>query len=310
MPYPNEHAARVKNPNLFEKDSFRRKNIADGVDIIVGKIKGESKLTTQAYRFNKDNFTVAEAKKWLKDHDIKYIDFEPASGKNMNDELRFKNFDISEQKSDDNGNLIITGYGAVFGNIDSYGDIIEKGAFNNTLIERKDRIAFCYQHDIWNPIGKIQSIEEDEIGLKLTVMLSAAEDDIRTKVKEGILKEMSIGYRTINSRKETRNGEDINLLTEIKLIEVSLVTVAANPLAIIESMKGEERIDYIKKEFDRVLSIVRNDNINFEIQKLKSLVLNVAPVDEPLEEEVALSKDELITALIGNKNELLTALRG
>lgn len=224
------------------------------------------------------------------------------------DNLRFKNFDITDHKEDEKGNLIITGYGAVFGNIDSYGDIIEKGAFIKTLSERNGRIAFCYQHDIWNPIGKIEYIDEDEKGLRLTVKLSAAEEDIQTKVKEGILKEMSIGYMTIESKQEVRNGENVNLLTEIKLIEVSLVTVAANPLAVIESMKGEERIDYIKKEFDRVLSIVRNDNINFEIQKLKSLVLEVAPQQEPKKEEVALSKDELITALVGGKKELLTAL--
>ena len=107
--------------------------------------------------------------------------------------LKFKNFDITETKADESGNLTISGYGAVFGNVDSYGDIIERGAFAKTLIERKDRIAFCYQHDIWNPIGKIESISEDEKGLKLTVKLSAAEEDIQTKVKEGILKEMSIG---------------------------------------------------------------------------------------------------------------------
>ena len=223
--------------------------------------------------------------------------------------LKFKNFEITETKADEKGNLTIEGYGAVFGNVDSYGDIIQKGAFVKTLAEREGRIAFCYQHDIWNPIGKIKSIQEDEYGLKLTVMLSAAEEDIQVKVKEGILSEMSIGYRTMESKQEVRDGETINLLTEIKLIEVSLVTVAANPLALIESMKGEEKIDYINKEFDRVLSIVRNDNINFEIQKLKSLVLNVAPKQEPHKEEVAqLSKDELITALIGGKNEMLNVL--
>ncbi len=192
--------------------------------------------------------------------------------------LRFKNFEISETKADDKGGLTISGYGAYFGNIDSYGDIIEPGAFSKTLIERKDRIAFCYQHDIWNPIGKIQEISEDEKGLKITVKLSEAEDDIKIKIREGILKEMSIGYRTVNSRSERRNEQDVNILTEIKLIEVSLVTVAANPLAVIESMKSEtEKADYIAKEFERILAIVKNDNINFEIQKLQSLVFAVAP---------------------------------
>lgn len=192
--------------------------------------------------------------------------------------LRFKNFDIQEKKEDDKGNLTISGYGAVFGNVDSYGDIIEKGAFVKTLSERNGRIAFCYQHDIWNPIGKILSIYEDEYGLKLNVMISAAEDDIQTKIREGILKEMSIGYRTMNSKSEVRDGVDVNVLTEIKLIEVSLVTVAANPLAVIEKMKSEEQKDYIDKEFDRLLSIVRNPEINFEIDKLKSIVSSVTHI--------------------------------
>ncbi|MBU0909625.1 MAG: hypothetical protein KJ717_08655, partial [Proteobacteria bacterium] len=78
MPYPNEHSARIRDPGDFEKDSFRRKNIETGIDIIIGKLKGKTTTTTQAYRFKVDSFTAAEAKKWLKDHKIKYISFEPA----------------------------------------------------------------------------------------------------------------------------------------------------------------------------------------------------------------------------------------
>lgn len=231
----------------------------------------------------------------------------------MKDNLQFKNFAIEEKKETESG-LTITGYAAIFGNVDSYGDIIERGAFIKTLIERKGRIAFCYQHDIWNPIGKIQSIEEDENGLKITVKISEAEDDIQTKIKEGILSEMSIGYRTMNSRQETINGQQINVLTEIKLIEVSLVTVAANPLAVIESMKSEtEKADYVSAEFDRVLAIVKNDNINFEIQKLKSLVFSLPPVAEPPKEtETQVSKSEILAALCAadtRKNEFLNALK-
>ena len=205
------------------------------------------------------------------------------------DNLKFKNFEITEHKSDDSGQLIISGYGAVFGNIDSYNEVIERGAFSKTLIERKERVAFCYQHDIWNPIGKIIELREDEKGLWVKAVMSAAEEDIQTKIKEGILKEMSIGYRVLKSR----NGEigmqnEVTYLEEIKLIEISLVTVAANPLAMIESMKSEEQVDYIKKEFDRVLAIVQNEKINFEIQKLKSLVLSVSPQIEQPENEVAI----------------------
>lgn len=78
MPYPNEHAARIVAPGKFQENSFRRKNIAPGIDIIVGRLKGETTTTTQAYRFKKNKFTVAQAKEWLKEHDIKTIEFEKA----------------------------------------------------------------------------------------------------------------------------------------------------------------------------------------------------------------------------------------
>jgi HK97 family phage prohead protease len=78
--YPNEHAARVKNPDLFESDSFRRKEIGNrGVIAIIGKLKGETTTTIQAYRFPKDKFTAEQAQKWLDDNDVKPIEFEAAS---------------------------------------------------------------------------------------------------------------------------------------------------------------------------------------------------------------------------------------
>jgi len=86
-PYPNEHSARLIDPAKFDK--FRRK--ADGklynkikvpatIDVIWGHLKdgADDDWTTQALRFPTKDWTVAEAKAWLKDNDVKYIDFEPA----------------------------------------------------------------------------------------------------------------------------------------------------------------------------------------------------------------------------------------
>ena len=75
MLYPREHAARVNDPGKYA--SFARKNIAPGIDIVLG-ISGK-KSETQAYRFSKANFTAAEARAWLKDHDVNPIKFEAAS---------------------------------------------------------------------------------------------------------------------------------------------------------------------------------------------------------------------------------------
>jgi len=89
MPYENEHAARIVEPSKFQQDSFRRKNISSGIDIIIGRLKGETTMTTQAYRFDAKKFTVEETKKWLKDHNIKYLSFEPAKPKSMRPLLLF-----------------------------------------------------------------------------------------------------------------------------------------------------------------------------------------------------------------------------
>lgn len=89
-PNPNEHSARLKSPDLFDDDTFRRKKdgtiygsikVPATIAVIWGKLKEHNKPSDnpipQALRFPVDDWTVAEAKKWLKDNGIKYIAFEP-----------------------------------------------------------------------------------------------------------------------------------------------------------------------------------------------------------------------------------------
>jgi hypothetical protein len=80
MPYPNYHAVRIKDPDLFEPDSMRTKTLDSGIMMIMGKLKdGSGSMVVQAYRFPKDKFSPDEVKAWLKKYDIKdHIKFEPA----------------------------------------------------------------------------------------------------------------------------------------------------------------------------------------------------------------------------------------
>jgi hypothetical protein len=80
MPYPLEHAARVRNPDEFlkGKDDWGSKDLTDGIRIIIGRLKTTGKWVTQTYRFDAKKFTIDEAKKLLKDHKVTYISFEPA----------------------------------------------------------------------------------------------------------------------------------------------------------------------------------------------------------------------------------------
>lgn len=78
MPYKNEHAFRIKEPEQF--DSFSRKNneFGAGIHVIYG-IK-DNKSTVQSIRFATSKFTFQEAKDWMKSHDWTYIKAEEATG--------------------------------------------------------------------------------------------------------------------------------------------------------------------------------------------------------------------------------------
>lgn len=70
-PYPNEHACRLKDPNAFEPDSFRRTSrVHEGkkYDVIMGRLKDETTMTEQAYRYPKDTWSETEARAHCKDH--------------------------------------------------------------------------------------------------------------------------------------------------------------------------------------------------------------------------------------------------
>jgi HK97 family phage major capsid protein len=84
-PYPNEHAARIKDPAQF--DDFRREADAGGagIDFIYGIKDGESEI--QAIRFDKNRYTPEQAKAWLDEHDFTPIEFEEATGERMSEEV-------------------------------------------------------------------------------------------------------------------------------------------------------------------------------------------------------------------------------
>lgn len=76
-PYPNEHAARITEPDQY--DSFARDVEAggDGIDFIYGINDNDSEI--QSIRFDADRYSEAEAREWLREHDFEPIKFEPAA---------------------------------------------------------------------------------------------------------------------------------------------------------------------------------------------------------------------------------------
>lgn len=149
----------------------------------------------------------------------------------------YKSFKFELESADESGEF--SGYAAVFGNKDSGGDIIEKGAFSKTIREDFGRIKILSQHtDCELPIGKPLELREDDKGLFIRGKISdtAKGRDIQTLMKDGVLNELSIGYDAVEFDYDNKQG--VRRLKEIKLWEVSIVTWAMNDQAKIDEVKS------------------------------------------------------------------------
>lgn len=177
----------------------------------------------------------------------------------------FRPFEVKFADDDDKAGTF-EGYGAVFGNVDAYGDVIQKGAFKETLREWKKAKRLppmLSQHGGWMmtdqdaiPIGKWEEMDEDDTGLKVKGRLINLDTErgknIYGAMKEGVLDGMSIGYRAKEFALGTKPDEPRRTLKKIDLIELSVVTFPANGAARVESVKGTGQIRTIR-EFEEFL---------------------------------------------------------
>lgn len=111
----------------------------------------------------------------------------------------------------------IAGYAAIFDAPDRGGDVVRKGAFKRVA---KAGLPLLWQHDRDRRIGFVESLSEDERGLRVIARL----DDDAVPVWTG--SGLSFGYRV---RAMNRNA--YRELTDLDLIEVSVVTHPMQPLA-------------------------------------------------------------------------------
>lgn len=156
-------------------------------------------------------------------------------------------------KAMDEATGVFEGYGAVFGNVDSYGDIIVPGAFTNYLAENKaSDVKLLWQHNSDKPIGVYESIVEDNNGLlvrgRLLVNEVAQAREAYALLKSGAISGLSIGY-SIKSGGATMGADGHFYLKDLKLWEISIVTFPANTQATIDSVKSIETI----REFETFL---------------------------------------------------------
>lgn len=156
-------------------------------------------------------------------------------------------FEVKSVKADGT----IEGYASVFGEIDSYRDVVVPGAFTKSLQQRyRDKgrkgVPMLDQHDSRLPVGlwPIESVQEDSHGLhvvgQLNMRVQKAVEN-HALAEQGALSGLSIGYTT--ELDEWDDAGQIRILREVDLWEISMVTFPAGDSARISSVKSISGLD-------------------------------------------------------------------
>lgn len=197
---------------------------------------------------------------------------------------------LSEIGADgDEKEMRFKGYGAVFGNVDSYGDVIDQGAFHETLKQAEKTgvwPSMLAQHGGWGmtstdmtPIGVWESLEENGTGLKATGILAPTPrgQEIYTLMKmkpRPAIDGLSIGYIPKKFTIGTKQGEPRRRLHEVELIEISPVTFPANGKARVSSVKsieGLESLSEIERHLREACGLSRSEALAL-VSRVKSVI--------------------------------------
>jgi HK97 family phage prohead protease len=221
-------------------------------------------------------------------------------------------------------------YLAKFDNIDSDNDMIKKGAFSKSILERgpdspsNRKIAFLRWHDWEKPIGKFLTLQEDDFGLFAVSQLgtSVGGNDAWNDYNDGIIREHSIGFQYIQDK--MRWIDDANapaqgywMISELKLYEGSAVTFGANSETnVIDVMKSEDKVEKavkISNEIDLLIKGLANgkgsDERLFEMEmKLKYLnsQMLILAKSEPFVKEHSPIIEPIITQELFNWSDVIS----
>lgn len=126
------------------------------------------------------------------------------------------------------------GYAALFDQEDRGGDVIRRGAFLRAVNGWRGRkLPLLWQHRPDLPIGTIDSLTEDERGLRVIGRVRAdAPADAATLLKSGRVNGLSFGYRVTRA-----DGRAPRVLKDLELIEVSLVSFPMQPGARVHAVE-------------------------------------------------------------------------
>ncbi|MEQ1616551.1 MAG: HK97 family phage prohead protease [Hyphomicrobiaceae bacterium] len=171
-------------------------------------------------------------------------------------EVKFHALDVRQVSLDGT----FEGYASIFNRRDLGGDVVLPGAFKASLKARgTGGVRMLFQHDPAQPIGVWERLYEDARGLyargRLTTEVAKARE-VLALMRSRAIDGLSIGFRAVKGRRDSRSGSSGRALAEIDLWEISVVTFPMLPEARVTSVKASAFAGTTptEREFERWLT--------------------------------------------------------
>lgn len=162
-----------------------------------------------------------------------------------------RDFPLKLKALDDSGTIdgIISTYGPP---ADLVGDIMAKGAFDQAIAQQGKGFPLLFAHDQSQPLG-LAKISDSAAGVIVNaklVMTDPAVQRAYDHLKAGSIKGLSIGYTLPRGEGKVSYSDDgTRTLKEIRLHEISLVAVPANPRAQVTAVKSLDQIESVLRGY-------------------------------------------------------------
>lgn len=225
-----------------------------------------------------------------------------------NQVISYKGLDLDKKKIDIKARTI-EGYGAVWHNVDSYGDVLLPTCCDKSIAERgydsktSRKMVLLNQHNQTEPIGHFVDMKSDEYGLYFKAYIDKTQkgDEVLEQISSGTLNQYSIGFNYVwdkcdwvtDYEYDGKMYSEVFVVKEIILWEVSVVTFGANELThTIKGMTGEAiiaKLDNIDERFNDALSgkekdLVQIRHLAHEYGQLVKALIENKPRQKALEE--------------------------
>lgn len=136
---------------------------------------------------------------------------------------------------------VFTGHAAIFNERNSHNEVVQRGAFANTLADhaaRNIKPPMLWSHRSDEIIGVWDDIREDAEGLAVRGRLiteTTRGKEAHALLKAGALNGLSIGFRPKTASRDTKG---VRVLSEIELVEISLVALPSAGRARIKNVRS------------------------------------------------------------------------